>query len=107
MALLPDSSKPALKPLEFFPVPEELNPFGDRAEIIGVSVRSADGGSKAITVRGILQSALEQGRLDGVPELVEATSGNTGFALALIARQPPYCIRNLTLVVAPDIPAPK
>ena len=102
-----DASQHAFKPLEFFLVPEELNPFDDRVQIFGVSARGSDGGSKSITVRGMLQSALEQGRLDGVTELVEATSGNTGFALALMARQPPYCIDNVTLVVAPDIPAPK
>jgi len=92
--------------LEVFHVPEELNPFYRNVDIFGVSASSFAGGSKAITVRGLLADAEVRGKLEGVEEFKEATSGNTGLELALQARRYPFN-KKVTLVIPTDIPASK
>ncbi len=94
-----------LDSLDFFELPRELNPFHEEAEVFGVSAARFPGGSKFITVRGMLASAFECGHLKGVKEFIEATSGNSGLALAVQA--PRFGVSKVTLVISPDIPAPK
>lgn len=94
-----------LDSLDFFQLPSELNPFHEDAEVFGVSAARFPGGSKFITIRGMLASAYEHGHLKGVKEFVEATSGNSGLALAV--QGPRFGVSKATLVISPDIPAPK
>jgi cysteine synthase len=90
--------------LPVVPIIPELNPFAQD----GVDVFAALAyelpfhNIKTPTILGMLQHARAAGALEGVHTLVEATSGNTGFVLAMLASV--FDIRRVQLVVAPDIP---
>ena len=56
---------------------------------------------KSIPVYWMLKCAQDSGKLNGVHTLVEATSGNTGFSLAIYARS--FGIKKVKLIVPRDI----
>ncbi len=95
-------------PPEIFRVNDSrLNPFIEDGVdlLIAMADRFAYGNSKFITVLGLLQGAQQVGALKGVHTLVEATSGNTGLALALLA--PAFGIKQVQLIVPKDLPEGK
>lgn len=64
----------------------KLNP-NPKVQIYGKLEGQNPGGSvKDRAALGLIQGALERGELTGGIKLIEATSGNTGIALAMIAR---------------------
>lgn len=96
-------------PLPVVRLSDELNPF----HMDGVELRAVladhlpDDNAKFITVLGLLQGALEKGLFSKTPrrlKLVEATSGNTGRSLALLASKSPFLVEHVKLIVAPDLP---
>lgn len=92
-------------PLPVMSVPDELNSF--RQERVELSVAYAGhlpyGGTKFLTVIGLLRQASASGILKKTRLLVEATSGNTGFALAMMAQHFNPSLK-VKLVVKPDVP---
>jgi len=90
-------------------IPEVLNPFhGDGVDMFAaLAYHLPYENIKFLTVLGLLIGAKESGMFDGVTELVEATSGNTGVVLAQLATAYPFNIPRVTLITAPDIPAGK
>lgn len=91
-------------PLPVLSVREELNPFhADGVDlVVALAYHLPYDNIKFFTVLGMLKGAQESGMLQGVTELVEATSGNTGVVLSLMARE--FEVKRVKLVVAPDIP---
>jgi cysteine synthase B len=91
-------------PLPVRKITGKLNPF----EKEGVALWAAlaflmpYGGVKFLTVLGLLEEAARTGMFHGVHTLVEATSGNTGVALASMARH--YGNFEIQLVVSDDLP---
>src|SRR4051812_22761698 len=74
-------------PLPLVELPETLNPFAS----VGVRIFAKLMyllpllNVKSLPAIGMLQGAKEAGRLDGVEALVENSSGNTAFALGVVA----------------------
>jgi len=60
------------------------------------------GNIKSIAVLYMLEDAANSGKLLGVKTLVESSSGNTGFSLAIYAKHV-YGIENVTVIVPSDI----
>ncbi len=92
--------------LRIFPFPEDerINPFykdGFRPYGVMGCDLSPHQNIKTISVLGIFLDALERGKLVGVEELVEATSGNTGIAMLPLAT----CvgIKRVTLIINQDL----
>lgn len=85
-------------------IANELNPFYNKGVVFYAALANhlPYENIKFITVYGLLQNALDVGALQKTKILVEATSGNTGVALALMAKH--FGINKVKLVVAPDIP---
>jgi len=73
--------------------------FGDRAEVWMKSERANPGGSiKDRIALSMIDAAEQDGRLTAGGTVVEATAGNTGLGLALVARAKGYRV----LLVIPD-----
>ncbi|MEL7377709.1 MAG: pyridoxal-phosphate dependent enzyme, partial [Bacteroidota bacterium] len=65
-----------------------LLPDGSRVKLFGKMEGQNPGGSvKDRAALGMISGALERGEISEATHLVEATSGNTGIALAMIAAQ--------------------
>lgn len=94
-------------PLPILSVPNKLNPFeADGVDIAVVLAYHLPYESiKFFTVSGLLSGAEDMGMLQGVHTLVEATSGNTGIALAALAKS--FGVPRVKLVVSPDLPEGK
>jgi cysteine synthase len=99
----------SLPPLRIVRIPDEMNPFaGDKVELrAALACDLPLHNIKLLTVYGLLESARTQGKLERVHTLIDATSGNTGIALAKLATKAPYNIKNIELVIAPDVPPMK
>lgn len=91
-----DPWKNRLSPI--FRLPDRLNPYRAKGvEIYAVPFYTAAMPNvKALMVRHMFESAAESGTLNGVHTIVEATSGNTGLTMCLIA--PYYGARVVTVV---------
>lgn len=86
--------------------PEELNPFAEDGVEFFISLAGCNLPGENIkygTVLGMLNNAQKRGLLEKTTTLIEATSGNTGLALASLATLPPFSIRNIQLVTQPDL----
>jgi cysteine synthase len=94
------------QPLRIIPQPldKRINPFIDDglriSAVMGCDLPPHQN-IKVLSVRGMILDAFKRGKLEGVTELVEATSGNTGGAILGDAI---HCgIHRVTLVVQPDL----
>lgn len=95
---------PELNPFpKAFPIAEHLNPFiEDGVDIFPILLHWASmPNMKAFMVRHMIEFALKANQLKGVHTLVEATSGNSGLSLGIVA--PYYGIRRVVAVVERDI----
>lgn len=95
-----DPNKNPLPPL--FPLPEHLNRYHSQGVTILAAplFTAAMPNVKAMVVRHMLEEARKAGMLDGVHTLVEATSGNTGMSMGVIA---PYYGLRVVVVVDRDL----
>ncbi len=84
------------------PLPPHLNPFlNDGVDIIPVIIYNPTFQNMKVPVAlQMLEDAEKKGLLRGVHTLVEATSGNTGYALGILA--PYFGIRRVIAVVKRD-----
>lgn len=90
----PDALKDFLNPgrhpnLPMVELPADLNPFADEnvrifAKLMGMSPLA---NVKAVPAFNMIREMFKRGELEGVERLVENSSGNTVFSLALAARQ--------------------
>ncbi len=90
----PDALKDFLNPgrhpnLPIVELPADLNPFTDEnvrifAKLMGMSPLA---NVKAVPAFNMIREMFKRGELEGVERLVENSSGNTVFSLALAARQ--------------------
>ncbi len=90
----PDALKDFLNPgrhpnLPIVELPADLNPFADEnvrifAKLMGMSPLA---NVKAVPAFNMIREMFKRGELEGVERLVENSSGNTVFSLALAARQ--------------------
>lgn len=94
-------------PIPVLRVPALLNPFeADGVDMCLALMQYLPYESvKYLSVLSVLQGARNSGVLEHVHTLIEATSGNTGVALALQAGA--FGIPRVKLVVPPDLPAGK
>ncbi len=88
-------------PLPLVELPESLNPFaGEKVRIFAKLLYLLPLlNLKSLPVLGMLQEAKE--KLDGVHTIVENSSGNTAFSLAIIARL--FGVRSVRAIVPIDI----
>jgi cysteine synthase len=84
-----------------YPLPRHLNPFdADRVDLIAVPLFGNGPNMKTFMSRWMLERAEAAGQLKGVHTLVEATSGNTGADLGILA--PWYGISRIIAVIERD-----
>lgn len=90
----PDSIKEFLNPgnLPYLPLvelPPSLNPFADDGVRIQAKLMNLLplGNVKAVPAYNMIMEKALNGELDGIEELIENSSGNTVFSLAIAARQ--------------------
>jgi len=86
------------------PLDKRINPFADdgvRISVVLACDLAPQQNIKILSVLGMLLDAYESGGLKGVVELIEATSGNTGLAIIVLARY--FGIFRATLVVQSDL----
>ena len=85
-----------------FPLPKHLNEFADEGvKLIPISLFDHRfPNMKRVVAAAMLEKAKIQGELNGKKTIIEATSGNTGAALGMVA--PFYGIRKVLAVVKWD-----
>ncbi|MDE2021969.1 MAG: pyridoxal-phosphate dependent enzyme [Patescibacteria group bacterium] len=83
-------------------LPEHLNPFAkDGVRISAAIAYGSLLNVKQILVRHLFETAFKRGEFDDVDTIVEASSGNTGLGIALLAKA--YGFKKVVLIVPRDI----